>query len=646
MSRYRFCIALILLGFVARPLATMGQGPRGDVLLDVGVARSLAAGEGFAAGFERGTALVRGDAAPGPQDRADQHPPLWPLVGAALSWLAGSSFGGLQLGSLLFGWLLLLLVWRVTDRLVEGLNGAPDGLPALATALAGVSFLLVEYSADGALYGAQACGVLLLVETLAAPRPSLLRIGAVCGALLLLNHQNLVLLPLPLLVLWCGAAPGVPGGFGRGRVLGVAAGALGVAALCQLPWWWRNASVFGDPLHSVNGLYFLYHAGIEPVFAIEGGAPVMRFLDALTSGHVVAAFKTYLPPNLLYVFTTGLVVWPGLLGVVAAGALPLALRAFADRDRRLLALLGAAALLLAVSVLWPATKLRYLVSLTPLVIVLGVRLLAARPLRGERLGAVLLSLVWVGLVWLTRGDVLLTEELPRPERWHVLTWGGALLFVLPLWLRGAASLSPGARLVLCSGLLVVPLPFLAVGAFPPGTAYHSTRFAPDFFGKHAELEEAEQVANLEVLREFALRAGSQGLIGPLGLVSAPAPRLTSLPRGMGSDFGTEALGALLDRGAADHVVAPARQVAWMILREAGASPDDDSVDELLAGGQPGGASLASGSVWLDGRLQVLAVLVREPPPGDADAEQSRGDETPDRVAAEGRRGLVLARVLR
>ncbi|HTE06987.1 MAG TPA: hypothetical protein VK824_12405, partial [Planctomycetota bacterium] len=126
-------LAAIALGLLAR-LAVAGQhdAPPGDVLLDTAVARSLAQGEGFHAGFERGTAFATGDGPLLRQDLADQHPPLWPLLGAAASAVAGSAFGGLKLLSLFFGLLALRLVWRHADRLTEGLVGAPDGLPALA----------------------------------------------------------------------------------------------------------------------------------------------------------------------------------------------------------------------------------------------------------------------------------------------------------------------------------------------------------------------------------------------------------------------------------------------------------------------------------------------------------------------------------
>ncbi|HZL99516.1 MAG TPA: hypothetical protein VFD43_04610, partial [Planctomycetota bacterium] len=107
----RLAATALLLGCVLRLLALLWhEHPRGDVLLDVGVARSLAQGEGFRSGFVRGTALVLDERPVPPRDLADQHAPLWPLLGAALSRPVGSAFDGLKLGSLLCGLVLLVLV--------------------------------------------------------------------------------------------------------------------------------------------------------------------------------------------------------------------------------------------------------------------------------------------------------------------------------------------------------------------------------------------------------------------------------------------------------------------------------------------------------------------------------------------------------
>ena len=72
--RIGFCLMALGVGLLLRcAVMSWHDTPRGDVLLDVSVARSVAAGEGYASGFHRGMAFVVGDGPVPPQDRADQH---------------------------------------------------------------------------------------------------------------------------------------------------------------------------------------------------------------------------------------------------------------------------------------------------------------------------------------------------------------------------------------------------------------------------------------------------------------------------------------------------------------------------------------------------------------------------------------------
>ncbi len=592
--RQRLCLLAILLGLLLR-VASAGwhEHARGDVLLDVGVARSLAHGEGFHAGFVRGTALVQGDGPPPPQDLADQHPPLWPVVGAALAAVTGSPFAGLKLGSLLAGALLIVLVWRQTDRLVEGCVGARDGLPALAAALTALSFPMIDASGNGSLYMAQACGVVALAGTLGAARPSALRLGLLLGLLWLLNYQAAVLLPVPLLVLLAAARAGE-----RRAALVTGLLAVAVAVLAQVPWWWRNAVVFGDPFHNVNGLYPLLKAGLEPRLAIEGGVPIARMPEASLAAALFQGLRLWVPANVLYLLTTGIVLWPGLAGVVAAGVLPLAGQARRGRDRRLAAVLLCLAFLTGVALLWPDMKLRYAVPLTPLVILLGMRLIAAPPTRAERRLALLVAAAWALAVLATLGDLSGPEATRRVDRWRLLLLGGAVLFVLPLALRHArgpaqqqvprAGLRPGLRLgrrlrlLLVTGAAAVPLVTALALAPWPHTAYHSTRLTPDVFGQaQKEIDDERLAITAELGRQRALEDGAARLAGPIELLQHDGPALVLEPMGSGTPAGDAALAALVDKGLVDHVFVYGRR------------------------GWPEG--LAAGDTWLDGRLIVVAV---------------------------------------
>lgn len=552
--------------------------PRGDVLLDTGVARSLLQLEGFRSGFTRGTAFVLGEGPPPAQDLADQHAPLWPVLGALLAPPAGGAFAGLQLGSLLAGLLLLALVWRAADRLVEGVPGHPQGLPALATALVATSFLMLEFSANGALYMAQACLVLLLAEALARPRPSPLAAGLVLGCAWLLSHQAAVLLPVPALVL-AGCAP--PGRRAGGALRGLLAAA--VACACMLPWWVRNQLAFGDPFHSTNAYYPMFLAGLEPALSIEGGLPVGRFPDVSLAGVLARGARAWLPGNVLYATLAGLLVWPGVAALAGSGLPRLAAAARAGGDRRLAALLLSGAALLAITLAWPGLKLRYLVPLAPVVVLLGVRVFAQPPSAGERRMAWLLAAGWLALVLGTLGD--LGGE--RHARWLLVALGGPVLLLLPLLLRHVPvrAVGVGMHVALVTGALVQPLLGLAALLPPPHTSYHGSHLLPDIFGQPKDLLEERELRTLDLARRAALDDGARVACGPEGLLAWSEPGLVTLPF-PGREWPDGPLAALVDAGRCDHVITLAD------------SP-----------GYPVGLPL--GAEWLDGRLLVVAAVTLE-----------------------------------
>ena len=576
---HRLVVTALVLGCLLRLLALRWhEHPRGDVLLDVGVTRSLAHGEGFHAGFERGTSLALDGRPVPPRDVADQHAPLWPLLGVALAWPVGSIFAGLKLGSLLCGLLLLALTWSVAQALLSERPAGPTppaSLPGLAVALVALSFLMVDFSGNGSLYMAQACLVLLLVRLLAAERPSGLLLGLALGAALLLNHQALVLLPVPLVVLLLAAPAG-----GRARAAAVGVGAAALALLLFVPWALRNTEVFGSPFFSANVFYPLSRAGIAPAYSIEEGLPVARFSPPALLSWWPAAETTWLPRNALYLFVTGLVLWPGLGALVAAGALPLLADAWRRRERGVLAALGFAAVLLAIALAWPDMKLRYLVPVTPLVVVLGVRLLAQAPARGERWGAWALAALWLAATLGTLDDVTGGAAFPRPERWATLAGGGAVLLALPLLLRHREWGGAGLRMAVCSGALVLPV-IAVVAILPaPHTTYHSSPLTPDYYGQLKDREEARAALTARLARERALADGSQLMVAPVEWLAWDTPALVSEPLGGGSSAGDEALTALLAARPVDHV--------------------------FVFAGEGWPEALQPGERWLGDRLEVVA----------------------------------------
>ncbi len=602
--RVWLCLAVIVAGVVLR-VSVFGHhdDPRGDVLLDVGVARSLMAGEGFAAGFERGTAFAVGEGEVFPQDLADQHAPLWPLIGAGFATLFGvDPFTGLRSASFVAALLLLVMTWKLVDRLTESGVGAPDGLPALATALVALSFVAVDAAGNGSLYAAQALGVVLLVDLLGAARPSLLKLGVVLGALWLLNYQCLVLLPVPFVTLLLTArARGRTESTAVGRALGVGLGAVAVAVLCQAPWWWRNIELFGSATYSVNPLYLLYRLGVVPEIAVEATGPVARFPSevpwlALMTGGV----KSWLASNVLYLFVTGLFAWPVTMALATASSVPAFLRGVKVGDRRAVALIVTLVVLVAVSVVWPATKLRYLVPLTPLVVALGIHGLTLRSdkFAGWMRGAALM--VWTALLVVTADDVMGTADEPKPERWYTLLVVGAIVYAIPLALR---TLTREKRSVVASVsvapwfiLGVVPAALASMFAFGlvglslvdvqprPQTAYFSTDFAPDYFGQHKEVIDEAHALTTKNVWELIEAEGGERVIAPIFFLAEDVPDLVRLPIATVTADGDEVLFAAslrywLDQGY-EYVVTP-RELAPTDARE--------------------------GALWLDGRLECGGV---------------------------------------
>lgn len=596
----RLLLTLLVVALVLRAFALEAhEHPRGDVLLDVGVAQSLAEGEGFASGFERGVVRVKGGDTPlPPQGWADQHPPLWPLL-ASLPTRLGltSSFGALKLLSWIASLMLLLMMLRAADRLLEDLSGAHGRLPLLGAALLGLSFVMIDGAGSGALYAVQAVLLLMLVEALAAARPSALRLGALLGALCLLNHQCLVLLPVPLLVLWLSpparadAAKAEPS---RGAALLVGARALAVALLIQLPWWWRNAELFGDPLFSVNGLYLLYRAGVPLEFAVEDGQPVLRFVETLGPARLPGVMLGNLRQNLPWLCGALIMSTGGLALAVLAGLPQLLRSAWTTRNRRLLALLLIFAVQVGVSLLWPAAKLRYLVPLTPLAILLALRVVARAPTRAQLLlgSSILLGAGALAVRHLLAGASAMGEGPWRGLCWLCATLLAALVFLY--WTRARRSPCASLGVALGFAALLSVAPWIVRATVPdtagiPTTAYHSHLLWPDVFGHPAELHfdatsrAVAEVADFLEEREARRVLGPRELLEPLGRSGARRAELiewSGLPR----EWAEPALRAILAwPSAPDHVVLEGGGTAWATAMSLAAEGRLTALDAFEAG---------------------------------------------------------------
>jgi 4-amino-4-deoxy-L-arabinose transferase-like glycosyltransferase len=427
--------------------------PHGDVVIDAAIAESVA---------WRGRLLVPFvDVRYYPIERfgfgypPDQHPPLWPLLGAPLVWLAGDGYTALKLVSLLIGIGLIPLTYFA-------LRPHVGCRPALfASALAAFSFPLVDFSGNGSLWALLAAFYLAWLwaipvedppperssapgpvpEEAPTPNPSPVRgggetghatvgtqfiapavsptvspsqsqwggdrgvgplrrwalVGIVMGLAYLTNYPAVVL-PVAL-----GALHLVRHGRQSLRWPALAGPALSALVMLAViaPWLVVNAAWFGGPFWSQPFQRTLSGGSRELEYLLVDGQAVKRNLPS--SGDRMAALRERaidLYGNVGFVAKQSLVLAPALGGLFLLGLLMLAPgRGGLPPGPWPVAVL--ALVHLALIVWWPTTKFRYLVPLLPLVFGLGSW--ALWQLRPEslrwRLAAVTLGLCFFTNAW-------------------------------------------------------------------------------------------------------------------------------------------------------------------------------------------------------------------------------------------------------
>ncbi|MEX2033182.1 MAG: hypothetical protein WD889_01305, partial [Candidatus Colwellbacteria bacterium] len=139
-------VAIVLSGLVLRgfSLYYWNQTPYHDVAADVRAAESFATNGTFQIGPPSDApalySLGRGRF-------LDQHPILWPFLGAALSFVSGiNAFASLKILSLLSGLFAIFLGYVLGRRLIN-----KDAGLTLA-AFTSLSYILIDFSANGSLY--------------------------------------------------------------------------------------------------------------------------------------------------------------------------------------------------------------------------------------------------------------------------------------------------------------------------------------------------------------------------------------------------------------------------------------------------------------------------------------------------------------
>lgn len=292
----------------------------------------------------------------------DQHPPVWPVLSALAAAAAYGTeidlfhaFIGGKIVGVFAGIAVLLLAYAVA------LHVLPRKGALFLTGMLAVSWIMVDYSANGSLYMLQAAFFLLWI-LIALRSPSWKRallLGAVTGLAYLENYQSVILVPAAAFLLLTDHLPW------RTRIsYAVASGA--VAAAIVSPWLMRNAVLFGDPLmhQYLNSAYVYDKAGIEP--AIIDGIRVYDIGMRETLDILRVSLTVWLPNN-LYFFARKLFVLAPVLFLLFPFAF---IDYLYDRKRRALMwpILIVLVLHVTLSAAWPIAKFRYFVPLLPLVL--------------------------------------------------------------------------------------------------------------------------------------------------------------------------------------------------------------------------------------------------------------------------------------
>lgn len=371
-------VAITALGALPRILAArFNVWPHGDVVLDAAIAEALA---------RRAQLLVPiVDVRYYPIGRfgfgypPDQHPPLWPMLGALLTMpLGDNGYAALQVWSVLVGVLVIPFTYLAFQAALGG-RGA-----LWAAALVALSYLLVDFSGNGSLWMLLTAIFLLFIwRASVAPIssvPNAIVLGVLIGLSFLVNYPGVVLAPA--LVLTAGMQHGRAAASWP-VVRGITVAGV-VALLLALPWFGFNAAVHGNPIWS-QPLQRQLGGGdkLVDVRVVDGEVVKVNRPEAGTAEARWRTTAANLYGNFGFLARQMLVLAPvfNVLAVaaVASLALPLARQASLATGREVRVLAPILAVLvchLGLVLLWPTTKFRYLVPMLPLVLALGAWLCA------------------------------------------------------------------------------------------------------------------------------------------------------------------------------------------------------------------------------------------------------------------------------
>ncbi len=386
--------------------------PHGDVVLDASIAESVA--------WQGALKVPIVDVRYYPIGRfgfgypLDQHPPLWPALGAPLVPVVGDGYVALKLVSLAIGIALVPLTYLACRRTIG------RGPALLTAALVAGSYPLVDFSGNGSLWMLEAALYLVFVWQVGGcglrQRRSAVLVGLAMGLGCLANYSAVVL-PISL-----GLVHVLRHGWSWLSREALAGPALSLAVMLAVvtPWLVHNAVVFGNPLWSQPLERSLSGGSKQVEYLLVGDEVVKRNLPQ--PGGTGAALRDRafdLYGNVGFVARQLLILAPLLVGFFVAGLLAagvggweIGVGRWATRARAgwqsltpnshlASPLVVLAVVHLALVLLWPTTKFRYLVPVLPLVFAIGSWFLCElkQPLERGLLVAVTAGLCLFTNVW-------------------------------------------------------------------------------------------------------------------------------------------------------------------------------------------------------------------------------------------------------
>ena len=315
-----------------------------------------------------------------------EHNPLWPFIGGIFIKISGfDGYTALKVLSLLSGTAVLYLVFLLGCRL------GGDRVAVLSLFFTAFSYLLIDYSGNGAFYIFQALLYLIFVLLITDTGRSReqIALGAVMGIGILLNQQTLVLIAAYIayrLITMRGSYRAAI----RAIIFGIA-----ILILFYLPWGIRNYMLFGTPFSMVDTAYVWSKLGADRI--VENNIISFR-ITWRTYGILLWREITFWFPHNLYFlnrqfFVLAPVVYMAALFAVAS----ILFKDMREKLKPLLSLILVLGFHLALSSAWPIAKFRYIVPVLPLVFILGSYYMI-HMIPGTRLRRLALVTSMVGIV--------------------------------------------------------------------------------------------------------------------------------------------------------------------------------------------------------------------------------------------------------